>query len=127
MQATTPLLRQVHPNWVKEDGTAASIAFWPFPKDGGLLSVDDGDRVTPEASWKRYVAKLDCFTAGVWSFTVGEATDLTLPVGDSPLPDNAEHMLVDFCAFTEKQQKAKAKLLSKPANERGCIFRPPQV
>lgn len=127
LQATTHLLRQVHPNWVKDDGTAASIAFWPFPKDEELLSVDDGGRVTPEASWKRYAAKPDCFSAGVWSFTVGEATALTLRVQDNPLPDNAEHVLVDFRTFPEKQQKAKAKLLSKPANERGCRFRPPQV
>ncbi len=125
MQAATHLLRQVHPSWVKEDGTAASIAFWPFPKDEGLLSLDDGDRVAPEASWKRFVAKPNCASAGVWSITVMEAADLDLPALDDPLPDNAEHVVVDFRAFPEKQQKAKAKLLSKPANTRGCIFAPP--
>jgi hypothetical protein len=125
MQAATPLLRQVHPTWVKDDGNAASIAFWPFPKDEGLLSVDDGDRATPEASWRRFVAKPDCASAGVWAFTVGEAAAIELPAQDNPLPDNAEHVLVDFRAFQEKQQKAKAKLLSKPANERGCLFAAP--
>lgn len=125
MQAATHLLRQVHPNWVKDDGTAASIAFWPFPKDEGLLSVDDGDRVTPEASWTRFVAKAGCSSAGVWSFTVQESADLGLPAQDNPLPDNAEHVLVDFRDFPEKQQKAKAKILSKPANARGCLFAAP--
>jgi len=127
MQAATQLFRQVHPNWVKDDGTAASIAFWPFPKDDGLLSVDDGDRVTPEASWTRFVAKPNCASGGVWSFTVQEASDHGLPALDDPLPDNAEHVVVDFTAFPEKQQKAKAKLISKPANARGCFFRPPQA
>ncbi len=127
MQANTHLLRQVHANWVKNDGTAASIAFWPFPKDAGLLSVDDGDRVTPEASWTRYVAKRDCESRGVWSFTVKEAADHGLPAMDDPLPDNAEHVAVDFTTFSGKQQKAKAKLISKPANTRGCVFRPPQA
>lgn len=127
MQAGTHLLRQVHPNWVKEDGTVASLAFWPFPKDEGLLSVDDGDRVTPQASWARFVAKPGCSSGGVWAVTVQEAADLGLPAQEDPLTDNPEHVLVDFRAFPEKQQKAKAKLLSRFASTRGCVFSPPAV
>jgi len=125
MQAATLLLRQVHPHWVKADGTAASIAFWPFPKDEGLLSVDDGDRVTPNASWRRYVAQPACSSAGVWSFDLGEVTVLGLPAQEDPLPNNPEHVVVDFRAFPEKLQKAKAKLLSAAANARGCLFAAP--
>ena len=36
MQTTTSLLRQVHPQWLK-DGKVLSLAFRPFPKDAGLL------------------------------------------------------------------------------------------
>src|SRR5947208_2944752 len=78
MRPATPSLRQVHSSWVKPDGTAASIAFWPFPKDAGLLSVDDGDRVTPELSWRRFAARAQCSSAGVWPFTVPEAAQLGL-------------------------------------------------
>ena len=124
MRPATPLLRQVHPSWVKADGTAASIAFWPFPKDAGLLSVDDGERVTPEISWRRFVARPECSSAGVWAFTVGEATGLGLTVEVDPLPENPEHASVDFRPFMEKEQKARAKVLSSVANARGCQFRP---
>jgi hypothetical protein len=121
MKSTTLLLRQVHPNWVKDDGTVASIALWPFPKDQGLLSVDDGDGVTAAASWQRYVAQPDRLSAGVWAFTVEEAVALSLPATADPRDGNPQHVLVDFTAFAEKQQKAKAKLLSVPVNARGCL------
>ncbi len=49
MQPATLLLRQVHPTWLK-DGQVLSLAFRPFPKDAGLLSVYDGDLITAEAS-----------------------------------------------------------------------------
>ena len=120
MQAATPLLRQVNPSWKKEDGSAASIAFWPFPKDEGLLSVDDGDRVTPKASWRRFVARFP--SAGVWAVTLKEVAEADLPAREDPLPDNPEHAVVDFTALSEKQQKAKAKILSGHANRRGCLF-----
>ena len=124
MREATDLLRQIHPGWIKSDGTVASIGFWPFPKDAGLLSVDDGDRITPEASWRRFVVKLGCSSGGVWSFTVREAASLGLPAKEDPLPENAQHIVVDFGAFPEKQQKAKAKALSNLANGRGSVFRP---
>lgn len=121
MKSTTLLLRQVHPNWVKDDGSVASIAFWPFPKDQGFLSVDDGDGIAAAASWGRYVAQPGCDSAGVWAFAVGEAAALSLPTKADSKSNNQQHVLVDFTAFTEKQQKAKAKLLSIPVNERGCL------
>lgn len=127
MNPTTLLLRQVHPNWVKEDGTAASPAFWPFPKDKNLLSVDDGDRVSPENSWKHFTSRPDCKSAGVWGFLVQEATDYNLPCADDPQADNPYHVLVDFSTHHEKQQKAKAKILSARANSRGCLFKPESV
>jgi hypothetical protein len=124
MQAITPLFRQVHPNWIKEDGVVASISFLPFPKDEALLSVDDGDRVTPRASWERYVAQANCSSGGVWAATVEEAAQIDLPSRENPVEGNPEHAVIDFSAFTEKQQKAKAKLLSSRANIRGCLFAP---
>jgi hypothetical protein len=34
-------------------------------------------------------------------------------------------MVVNFAGFDEKQQKAKAKMLSARANARGCLFTVP--
>lgn len=89
-----------------------------------MLSVDDGDRVTAQDSWQRHCAKPDCKSAGVWACIVQDASDCDLPVIEDPVEDNADHVLVDFRAFPEKQQKAKAKLLSIAANARGCLFKP---
>ena len=47
MQPETPLLRQVHPQWFKDDHVV-SLAFRPFPKDEGLLSVYDGSQIAPK-------------------------------------------------------------------------------
>ena len=47
MTGTTLLLRQIHPSFV-QDGRVTSQAFRPTPKDESLLSVYDGDQITPE-------------------------------------------------------------------------------
>lgn len=118
------LLRQVHPTWAKEDGTAASLAFWPFRKDKGRLSVDDGDRVSAENSWKNFTSRPGCSSAGVWGFAVQDAAGCDLPTVEAGVADNPYHAEVDLSAFPEKMQKAKAKVLSAKANARGCLFKP---
>jgi hypothetical protein len=50
MTGATFLLRQVHPSFVQA-GRVTSQAFRPTPKDRSLLSVYDGDQITPEAAW----------------------------------------------------------------------------
>ncbi len=64
MTPDTLLLRQIHPSFI-QDGRVTSQAFRPTPKDELLLSVDDGDRVGAEASWKRFTANPACKSAGV--------------------------------------------------------------
>ncbi len=59
MTPDTLLLRQIHPSFV-QDGRVTSQAFRPTPKDELRLSVDDGDRVGAEASWKRFTANPAC-------------------------------------------------------------------
>lgn len=107
MQSDTLLLRQVHPGWVKEDGTTASLAFWPFPKDLHLLSVDDGDRVSAAEAWRRFTSMPRCASANVWAVTAGEVQARGLPVREDALEGNAFHLVVDFSAHSEKRQKGK--------------------
>lgn len=123
MQAATLLLRQVHPSWFKE-GHVLSIAFRPFPKDEGLLSAYDGDRIQPEPSWVHYTQKLGYASAGVWAVAVAEADACELPSHPAPLPNFPEHAVVDFTQHSEKQQKAKSKILAAKAEARGCLFAP---
>lgn len=123
MQDSTRLLRQVHPQWFK-DGHVASIAFRPFPKDEGLLSVYDGEQIGAESSWKHFTGTLGFASAGVWAVTVAESAACDLPARNDPQPEFPEHSVIDFTNHGKKQQDAKAKILAAIAEERGCLFRP---
>ena len=123
MQPATLLLRQVHPKWLK-DGQVLSIAFRPFPKDAGLLSVYDSDLISPEASWNHYTSTLKNLSAGVWAVTVRETGACGLAARADTGGHFAEHAVIDFSAHREKEQKAKSKILATKAEERGCLFPP---
>ena len=124
MQAATLLLRQIPPQWFK-DGHVVSLAFRPFPKDQGLLSVYDGDQITSESSWHHYSEKLGYKSAGVWAVTIAESAACNLPARPDPLPDFPEHAVIDFTAHARKQQEVKSKILAAKAEERGCLFTAP--
>lgn len=123
MQSTTLLLRQVHPKWLK-DGQVLSIAFRPFPKDSGLLSVYDGDLITAEASLNHFTKTLGFQSAGAWAVTVQECGACSLPTRADVDGHYPEHAVIDFTPFHEKEQKAKSKILAAKAEERGCLFKP---
>ena len=125
MQPTTLLLRQIHPNWLKEDGHILSLAFRPFPKDGGLLSVYDGDLIAPESSWGHYTQKLGHASTGVWAVTVREAESCNLSARSDTEGHFPEHAVIDFTAQGASEQKANSKILAANAEERGCLFSPP--
>ncbi len=123
MQSGTLLLRQVHPQWIK-DGRILSLAFRPFPKDEGLLSVYDGDRITARDSWLHFTQGQGFNSAGVWAVSVAESEACDLSSRPDPLPGNPDHAVIDFTAHARKQQEAKSKILSARAQERGCLFGP---
>lgn len=123
MQPTTLLLRQVHPNWLK-DGEVLSIAFRPFPKDEGLLSVYDGDLILPPESWQHYTGTLGYQSAGVWAVNVKEVEACSLTARADTEGRFREHAVIDFSAYEDKEQKAKSKILAAKAAERGCLFQP---
>jgi hypothetical protein len=121
MQPETLLHRQVHPHWFKE-GHILSIAFRPNANDEGLLSVYDGDQISPRASWNHYTKTN--LSAGVWSVTFEEAVIAKVPARPHPLENFPEHAVIDFSNHNEKQQKSKSKILAAKAEERGCLYCP---
>ncbi len=121
MTPETLLLRQIHPSFI-QDGRVTSQAFRPTPKDEFLLSVDDGDRVTPEASWQRFTVNPACKSVGVQAVSQAECTAQGLNVIEDGNP-HPEHCSVDFTAFDKKSIEKKSKLLRAQAEMRGWLFR----
>lgn len=121
MTPDTLLLRHIHPSFI-QDGRVTSQAFRPTPKDEFLLSVDDGDRVSAEASWQRFIANPACKSVGVQALSYSEciAQELNVIEDGNPHP---EHCSVDFTVFDKKTIEKKSKLLRAQAETRGWLFR----
>lgn len=120
MTPDTLLLRQIHPNFV-QDGRVTSQAFRPTPKDEFHLSVDNGDRLTAEAAWRRFTADPACTSAGVQAVSRSDCAAQALPVIEDGRP-HPEHCSIDFSAFEKKAIEKKAKLLRAAAATRGWLF-----
>jgi hypothetical protein len=105
MTPDTRLLRQIHPGFV-QDGRVTSQAFRPTPKDEFLLSVDDGDRVSAEASWQRFIANPACKSVGVQAVSLAECTAQELPVIEDGAP-HPEHCSIDFTAGASIKKRLK--------------------
>jgi len=120
MTPDTLLLRQIHPSFV-QDGRVTSQAFRPTPKDELHLSVDNGDRLTAEAAWRRFTADPTCTSAGVQAVSQSDCAAQALPVIEDGRP-HPEHCSIDFSAFEKKAIDKRAKLLRAAATTRGWLF-----
>ena len=108
--------------WIQED-LVASQSFRPRRIDNKLLSVYDGDQITPEAAWFHYAKSPTNPPAGVLAVTVSECLALDLPV--IPDPETfSEHALIDFRAFGTNQIKRKSARLRDLALAHGWQYRP---
>ncbi|MFA7607887.1 MAG: hypothetical protein WCY08_15015 [Rhodocyclaceae bacterium] len=121
MTPDTLLLRQIHPSFI-QDGRVTSQAFRPTPKDECLLSVENGDHVTAEASWQRFITNPFCKSVGVQAVSLAECMAEELPVIEDGNP-HPEHCSIDFTAFDKKAIEKKSKLLRAQAETRGWLFR----
>lgn len=121
MTPNTLLLRQIHPSFI-HDGRVTSQAFRPTPKDEFLLSVDDGDRVSAEASWRRFVSNPACTSVGMQAVSQAECVAQELSVIEDGTP-HPEHCSVDYRVFDKKTIEKKSKLLRAKADMRGWLFR----
>lgn len=121
MTPKTLLLRQINPSFLQA-GRVTSQAFRPTPKDENYLSVYDGDRIHPLASWQHFTSTPGCRSAGVMAVTLEECTAEKLSVN----PDGApfpEHVSIGFSAFGKSDIEKKAKVLTRQAQTRGWLFR----
>jgi len=123
MNDQTLLLRQVHPNFFP-GGEVSSQAFFPFPKDDGRLSVDDGDQITAANSYQHYTVTLGFESAGVWAVNGAEVVSVGLAYQPDPVAGNSAHAVIDFGALAEKECRKLAKRLKKFAVDRGSLYRP---
>lgn len=123
-QSKLSIHRQVSPapEWI-QDGVPSSLAFKPSGKDNGFLSVDRGDFHTPQEAFI-------CFTeqgfhsAGTWTLTLNDYTELDLKVYPQPIPHNIAHCGVDFNPFGNSQRSKKASKLKKKAKKAGPSYVP---
>jgi len=60
----TLLLRQVHPTFI-QNGEIGVVTFRPNDADKGLLSVYDGELITPENSHRHWTDELKKKSVGV--------------------------------------------------------------
>jgi len=121
MNSETILLRQVHPNFLK-NGYVSSQAFIPTAKDDKKLSVYDGDLISPADAFAHYVHKLGLKSVGVWGIKKLEVDITGLNAIPDPLPETPEHALVNFQKFSNKQCEKLGKKLRDFAVERGALF-----
>lgn len=121
MNDETMLLRQVHPAFFP-DGALSSQAFFPFPKDEGMLSVDDGDQFSGEASHRYYTVNLGLESVGVWAVSGGEVVSLALAYRSDPVAGNDAHSVIDFGARSDKECRKLAKRLKNFAIDRGSVY-----
>ena len=107
--------------WVQE-GQVSSQAFRPRTSDNKLLSVYDGDQITPQEACAHYTRDDNNPPMGVLAVTVLECElqDLRVVADPQTFP---EHVLIDFSKFGANQIKRRAALLRDAAVARGWQFR----
>ena len=123
MTPTTLLHRQAHPQFVP-GGQLSSQAFYPFPKDEGLLSVDDGDMISAADAFSHYTKVLRLESESVWSISKAESDGESVPGISTPEPGSPSHASIDFRGKTEKECRKIAKKLKAWSVARGCQYLP---
>jgi hypothetical protein len=122
MTESTMLLRQAHPNFVDGDIITSQV-FMPFPRDDGLLSVYNGDKINPAEAYNHYTKKLRYLSHSVWGVRKAEVDAELLPSRDDPQPGFPEHAVIDYTGFPEKKElRKKAKRLQVLALAHGCLY-----
>ena len=119
MTEETIVHRQIHPSFVQA-GFPTSQAFRPTPKDQSMLSVYDGDMITPDFAWKHYTEELALASVGVMGLKVSECNVESLSVDPDAKPF-PEHAVIDFTGLTDKECRAKSKKLQSKAVQRDWL------
>jgi hypothetical protein len=120
----TLLHRQINQAFLDRDDAdvVGHVAFRPFPRDDGELSVYDGDMISPRDSWVHYTSELHLKSVGVQSVTVSECSSASLAARAAPEPF-PEHAVIDFGRLSKSEMTSKAKTLRNAAAARGWLHR----
>ncbi len=122
MKHDSLLLRQIHPSWIR-NGKITSQAFNPTRNHAYLLSVYDGELISPRDSCIHFTTVLGRRSVGVVAVTVDECKALGLSVRSEP-DGFPEHAVVDFTALTtSSSRKDAAKQLADYAMSRAWQYR----
>ena len=121
MNSDTLLLRQVHPGFI-QDGRITSQVFRPTPKDENLLSMYDGDMITPEEAWQHFTNSPDNKSAGVMAVTKKECDTHVLQIIEDRIPFK-EHVSLNFDGKTKSSIERIAKMLKYCAEARGWMYK----
>ena len=115
MQSAELLFRQIHPNWLVDDGVPGSLSFEPSRHDEDCLSVDRGACTNAAGSYSFFTsdrpAGLGQKSIGVWAPTVEEVDKVGCKAFSEPepagaeTPANAAHAVIDFEGISGNQQK----------------------
>ena len=120
MHADTLLLRQVHPRFCL-DAVISSQAPFPFPKDGNLLSVYDGDLMKLAAAFAHYTQMLGYGSAGDRALSAAKTERTGLAARPDPLPVFPAHALIDCGDVNKAECRKLAKKLALLAQQRGRL------
>ena len=124
MKPETLLYRQIHPNFV-QNGRPTSQAFRPTLKDENKLSVYDGDKIQPKASWEHYTGTLGLSSIGVMAVSNAECSAQALSVL-ADAADYPEHCSIDFTGLAKGAVEKAAKILAKCAITRDWLYQSSQ-
>lgn len=120
MNCNTLLYRQVHPSFVAND-KVTSQAFKPTKKDRLLLSVYNGDMITPQKAWFHYTDVLGYLSYEIVAVSVSECSAQGLPVYSDP-SSYREHTVIDFTNLSRNQIERRADSLRNAAVARDWQF-----
>ena len=122
------LLRQVHPNFIRES-RLTSQAFLPTEKDDKKLSVNRSSMISAREAFELHTKGKNLKSIGVWGVTVEEVSLLdSLSIESNPVEvpvQDKSHSLINFSKLSsESRIKATAKQLTAKARDRDCLYKP---
>ena len=113
------LYRQVHPSWIKPNGSFSSQVFKPTPKDKGCLSVDRSSKISAHTSFEGHQSF--GVSVAILGVTVGRVTDVGLASFDDVLADKPAHSYIDMTGKSRGQIEGLAGKLRDVAVDRGVL------
>ena len=129
MNLQTLLHRQVNPSFI-QSGRVTSQVFRPTPKDEYMLSVSDGDQITAEQAYLRFVQIPRCYSGGVLSVSaeecyLQEVSPVSAPIEEKEgQREQLDHCLIDFRNKSGNQIERIATQLRNYAIGRGWSYGP---